>query len=99
MTTRDLLDNQVTYLTYVLWQPCGGIESEILRPTYLCLQQVRDNELSEAASRAVHQVMNRLEVWLKERIPVGRFAAEGILFTLRQVMDMTRAGALPEPAW
>jgi hypothetical protein len=90
VNAQDLLTNQVTYLTYLLSQKPDRVEAENLRPTYVILQQVKENELPEPAVRYIRQIRPLLEEYLRQRRPVGLKTVEWVLLTLRRSLAASK---------
>lgn len=90
MNSRDLLTNQVVYLTALLSQRPELVDAESLRPTCLSLEQIRKTELSELSWPYIRQGRSALEEYVHQRQPVRLRAAQGVLFTLRQALTVLK---------
>ncbi len=90
LSTQELLENQVIYLTYLLAPRPEPVDSENLRPTYVGLQQIRQNDLTDGAWRMIRQVRLVLKKHLGQRRPVGLDVVQEILASLQHAVQMLK---------
>lgn len=95
MHASEVLANQVTYLTYLLSARPQKVDSEQLRPTYLNLQYVQDDELSESALALIRRARPLLTRWLERKTPIHRRAVE----LLKTLLVQAASYGKPAIAW
>lgn len=88
MKAKDVLSNQIVYLTYVLKDFPDIADAEIFRPISDNLHQMRQmSDLPQAAQIIVANTEKKLARWLELRLTVSRYSVERVLMTLKLVMQ------------
>ncbi len=86
MQARELLANQVTYLKYLLASHPDQVPAENLRPTYITLQQLGDDDLPVTTMDTVYRLRHTLETWLTHPRSVGASTVQEVIQVLHEAL-------------
>lgn len=98
MQARELLVNQVTYLKYLLASHPDQVPVENLRPTFVSLQHLGDDELPHGTTATLHRMRHTLEFWLTQPGSLGVGAVQDVLKVLREALTVLGPANPPQYA-